>query len=230
MEFFKKIFGSKEKNARPGQDVELPKNEQDEAYDKTQSIFPYFKQLLPSSDNSMVENLPDDLSEVDKQKIYSVPGLNLVIKNICDDLNCLYVYDTESGLEIIQENELKVLNISADELHEIALTNYMQLVSEQLNTQTNGEAFWFILDGNLEAGLVLVDEIWDQVEEHFKEEIVICVPARDVILATGKSKTNMIADFSEKAKQILIQGDHPLSKNWFIRENKQWNVFRKIID
>ena len=153
----------------------------------------------------------------------------MVIRNICDDLNCLYVYDNESGLEIILESELNKLSITKDELHEIAMSNYRQLVSQRLNAQNNGEAFWFILDGNLEAGLVLVDEIWDQVEGHLNEEIVICVPSRDVIIATGKSNENVIADFTEKAKQILTTGDHPLSNNWFIRKDKQWNVFRKII-
>jgi len=148
------------------------------------------------------------------------------IRNHC----IIWVYDNESGLEIIQESELNELSITKDKLHEIALSNYRQLVSQRLNAQNNGEAFWFILDGNLEAGLVLIDEVWDQVEGHLNEEIVICVPSRDVIIATGKSSENVIADFTEKAKQILTTGDHPLSNNWFIRKNKQWNVFGKIID
>jgi uncharacterized protein YtpQ (UPF0354 family) len=231
MRFFNKLFGSKNKQDQPSQETTLTDEEkrQEELNRKFHSIFPYFKQLLPSDDNSISEILPGDFSKVDKQKTYSIPGLNLMIKNICDDLNCLYVYDNESGLEIIQERELHELNISKDELHEIAMENYRQLVSQRLNAQSNGEAFWFILDGNLEAGLVLVDEIWDQVEGHLKEEIVICVPSRDVIIATGKSNENVIADFTEKAKQILTTGDHPLSNNWFIRQNKKWNVFRKII-
>jgi Asp-tRNA(Asn)/Glu-tRNA(Gln) amidotransferase C subunit len=231
MGFLNKLFGSKDKQEHPSQEATLTDEErrQEELNRKFHSIFPYFKQLLPSDVNSTSENLPDGLSKVDRQKTYSIPGQNLVIRNICDDLNCLYVYDNESGLEIIQESELNKLSITKDELHEIAMSNYRQLVSQRLNAQNNGEAFWFILDGNLEAGLVLVDEIWNQVEGHLNEEIVICVPSRDVIIATGKSNENVIADFTEKAKQILTTGDHPLSNNWFIRKNKQWNVFRKII-
>lgn len=228
MGFFNKLFGSKDKQEQASQKSSLaePEKREEELSRKYQSILPYFKQMLPTYPNIISEELPDDLSQIDKQKTYSI---NLVVKVICDDLNCMYVYDNESGLEIIQESELIELNISKEELHEIAMTNFRQFVSQRLNAQNNGEAFWFILDGNFEAGLVLIDEIWDQVEGHLKEEIVICVPSRDVIFATGKSNENLITDFTEKAKQILINGDHPLSKNWFIRQNKQWDVFRKIL-
>jgi uncharacterized protein YtpQ (UPF0354 family) len=232
MRFLKKLFSSKEEQIQTNHSSDSLLTEQEkkqtELSKKFSSIFPYFKQLL--FDNSTPESLPNDLSNIDKTKTYSVPGLNLIIKNICDDLNCLYVYDTETGLEIIQASELTKLNISKEELHEIAMANFRQLISKRLKVQNNGEYFWFILDGNLEAGLVLVDEIWDQVEGNLKEDIVICVPSRDIIVATGKSNSKVIADFTEKAKQILNGGDHPLSKNWFIRENKTWKVFKRIIN
>lgn len=197
---------------------------------KLNSIFPYFKQILPPHNGTKSEQLPEDLSTIDKEKSYSVSGVNLIIKNICDDLNCLYVYDTEAGLEFIQESEINKLYIDREKLHEIAMSNYRQLLSQQLNAQNNGESFWFIIDGNYEAGLVLVDEVWDQIEGYLQEEIVLCVPSRDVIFATGKSNKDTISDFTEKAKQILTSGNHTLSKNWFVRQNKQWNVFRKIMD
>lgn len=231
MGFLNKLFGSKDKQEQKSQESSSTDNEnKDSKLDsKLHSIYPYFKQMLPAEENEIVETIPDDLSQVDKRKVYSVPEMNIIIQNVCDDLSYMYVYDNGSGLEILQDSDLMELNISKDELHEIAMANFRQLISQKLNAQNNGEAFWFILDGNLEAGLVLVDEIWDQVEAHLNEEIVICVPSRDVIIATGKSNENIIADFTEKAIDILTNGDHPLSYNWFIRENKEWKVFRGII-
>lgn len=202
----------------------------DERSKKFKSIFPYLKQLKPSVSTSSAETLPSDTSHFDKNKTYSIPGLSLVIKNISEDLNCLYAYDTEHSLEIIQEKELAALNITREQLHEIAMNNYRDLVNQKLKSQSNGQAFWFILDGNLEAALVLVDEIWDQVEGHLKETVVVCAPSRDVLIATGKSNAAVIFGFTEKAKDILSNGDHPLSNYWHVRENKAWKAFRKIID
>lgn len=232
MEDFNQVQDANDKRLQSNTETPLAGSEtrQEELNRKLSSVFPYFKQLSVAANSSKSESLPEDLSIIDQQKSYSVSGLQLIIKNICDDLNCLYAYDTEAGLELIQERELEKLHINRDQLHEIAMANYRQLLKQQLNAQNNGEAFWFILDGNLEAGLVLVDEIWDQVAGFLKEEIVLCVPSRDVIFATGKSNNAAITDFTERARQILTSGDHPLSNNWFIREDKQWRVFRKIID
>jgi len=231
MGFLNKLFVSKDKQERVSNEsgsTEIEK-EDIELNSKLHSIYPYFKQMLPAEENEILDTLPDDLSQLDQQKVYSVPEMNIIIQNVCDDLSYMYVYDNGSGLEILQESDLMKLNISKEELHEIAMANFRQLISQRLNAQNNGETFWFILDGNLEAGLVLVDEIWDQVEAHLNEEIVICVPARDVIIATGKSNENIIADFTEKAINILTSGDHPLSYNWFIRQDKQWKVFREMM-
>ena len=232
MNFLKKLFGTKEMEKESVIQPTLTAEQKKEAelLAKFNSIFPYFKQSLPSDDNEITEYLPSDLSEIDNTKVYTLPmGKGFVIRNICDDLNCFYAYDNELGLEIIQETELKELKVSREELHEIAMSNYRQLISKKLNAQNNSEAFWFILDGNLEAGLVLVDEIWDQVEEHLKDDIIICVPSRDVIIATGKSNNLVIEDFSKKATEVYLNGDHPLSKNWFLRVNKKWEVFKAYV-
>ncbi len=230
MSIFKYVFGNKEKKQRENSTLSVEKQRETKLLEKFNSIYPYFKQFLPISNATSPENLLSDVIQTDKTKVYSAPDLKFVVKNICADLNCFYIYDNELGFEIIQEEELDKLKISKEELHEIALSNYRKLISKKLKAQSNSEAFWFILDGNLEASLILVDEIWDQIEEQVKEDIVVCVPSRDVIIATGKSKTKVIEDFSEKAKEILLNGDHTLSKNWFVRENKEWKIFKEIID
>lgn len=102
-------------------------------------------------------------------------------------------------------------------------------MAQQLNTQNNGEVFMFILDGNLEAGLILIDEIWKQLAEHLKDEIVVCVPPQDVLVATTKSNEAMIEAFTIKARDVLVSGDHPLSKYWYIRQGNDWVAFRQII-
>ncbi len=193
---------------------------------RIETIYPYFKQVLVPS--TISQELPIDFSEIEENKTYKSEDLSFITKNICGDLVCFYVLDNQNGYEYIQENHLKSVNINAEQLHEIAMSNYQRLISKQMRNQNNDDAIWFFVDGNLEACLILVDEIWDQVYIFLKEDVVVCVPARDIIFATGASKTNVISDFSEKAREILNSGDHPLSKNWFIRKNNRWEIFKQI--
>ena len=227
MSFFKKLFGKKEdvlNISTPDSSVVIEKSLQD----VKNLIYPYFKQLTSST--SSTEPLPSDLSQIDKKATYEIPDLRIVILNICEDLNCLYAVDNEYGYEIIQEDHLERWAINKEELHEIALENFRALIATNMTARGDTNGIMFTINGNLEAGLVLIDEIWEQLEEQIGEHVVISVPSRDVIVATGKSNRAMINSFTENSKNILINGTHPLSKNWFIRENQQWKLFEKISD
>lgn len=189
-------------------------------------LFPYFKQFLPEGGPSYP--LPDDLSKIDRTKTYSMPELEMVYRNICEDLNCLYVIDGDTGFEIVQERHLQEWDIDKETLHETAIHNFRLLISQKLSVQGDTNAVMLIVDGNLEAGLVLIDEIWEQLEDQIGEQVVIAVPSRDVVMATGKSNREMIERLKDSARGILQTGDHPLSKNLFIREGVHWKLFESV--
>lgn len=145
-------------------------------------------------------------------------------------MNCLYAIDTGTNFEIIQQSHLEEWKIDHQKVHDIAIENFRALLTEKLTARGDTNGIMFIIDGNLEAGLVLIDEIWDQFEEQVGEKIVITIPARNVIMATGKSNRAMIDQFKENSKRVLLEGDHPLSKYIFIRENSRWVRFEDILN
>jgi uncharacterized protein YtpQ (UPF0354 family) len=223
MSLFKKLFRKKESNSTiESAFYEKPFSE------VSAKIYPYFKQFLPSNGNSIP--LPDDFKEIKKDETYDLPGVSLIFKNICEDLNCLYVFDTGNSFEIIQESHIQAWGVDQHKLHEYAIENFRTMITQRLSARGDTNGIMFVLDGNLEAGLVLIDEIWEQYEDQVGEKIVITVPSRDVIMATGVSNRAMIDQFKQNSKRILLEGEYPLSKNLFIRESSQWNLFEKIID
>jgi len=220
MNFFKKIFNRG--NDTPSEDLRPESFE-----DISSKIFPYFKQFLPPTGTTYP--LPDDPNKIDETKTYDLPEVSIVFSNVCEDLNCLYAIDTGHSFDIIQERHLKEWDINQEKLHALALENFRSLIVQKMTAQGDTNGIMFIVDGNLEAGLVLIDEIWTQLHDQIGEAVVITVPSRDVIMATGKSNRTMIDKFKENSKQILLNGDHPLSKNLFIRENGDWRFFEKIL-
>ncbi len=221
MSFFKNLFNKK--TSDPSSEPSFYQRPFSEVSEK---IYPYFKQFLPSTKEAVP--LPEDLKKVKYDETYNLPKTSLIFKNICEDLNCLYVFDAGDSFEIIQGSHLETWAIEQDKLHDQAIENFRTLLTQKLSARGDTSGIMFIIDGNLEAGLVLIDEIWEQYEEQVGEKIVITVPSRDVIMATGMSNRPMIDQFKQNSKQILLEGNYPLSKNLFIREKSGWNLFERI--
>jgi uncharacterized protein YtpQ (UPF0354 family) len=220
MSFFKRIFNKGNKN-------QLEDSKPGSFEDNSSKIFPYFKQFLPPGGETYP--LPDDLSKIDKEKAYALPEVDIVFSNVCEDLNCLYAIDNGHSFDIIQDRHLSEWNINKEKLHTLAIENFRSLIVQKMTAKGDTNGIMFIVDGNLEAGLVLIDEIWAQLQDQIGESIVIAVPSRDVIMATGISNRTMIDQFKETSREILLTGDYPLSKNLFVRENGQWKFFDKIL-
>lgn len=223
MSFFKKIFSGNKSN----NDTSLYKSEESPVFENVKnSIFPYFKQLSFSDNEG--QQLPQDLSQARQDVVYEATEVKLVIKHICDDLNCLYAIDSGSSYEIIQQRHLNEWRIDQKQLEQIALDNLTTLTMTKLNVQGDANGLMFVLNGSLEAAIVLMDQIWNQLEEQIGDNIVIAVPSRDVLLATGASNDIMLESFEKTSADIYKSSDYPLSKNFFIREAGTWKLFRTI--
>ena len=177
-------------------------------------IYPYFKQA----------------SGVLRQTADSPVELELLGGSINDDLDYFYVDYSGEGLELLQKRHLDQLALSMEEFHAMALENYRHFIADHLNTQSDGDAYWFILDGNLESSLLLIGEVWQQIQEALKDELIVCVPTRDVVIATGKGKKESQKSFSERAATVFESGNHPLSDYWFSWEGDRWTRYKSIYE
>lgn len=225
MNFLKRLFSGQKSN----KDVAFSETQKQKSSDfetVKSSIFPYFKQLSVS--DGATQKLPENLSETRQEIVYEVPEVKFVIKHICEDLNCLYAIDSSSSYEIIQQRHLDDWKIDQSQLEQIALDNLTTLTMTNLSVQGDTNGLMFVLNGSLEAAIVLMDQIWDQLEEQIGETIVIAVPSRDVLLATGASNNAMLESFNKTAADIYKSADYPLSKNFFVRNGGAWKLFRKL--
>lgn len=101
-----------------------------------------------------------------------------------------YMVDEGERYTSVGEDDLVASGFSLDELHQIALRNLRQLVTKgdpglkirRLPAQGGpSEAIMITLDGNNEASLLLIDELWDKsLAKHIPNGVVAVVPARDV--------------------------------------------------
>ena len=62
----------------------------------------------------------------------------------------------------------------------------------------------FVLDGDLEVSLLLVDHLWEQIGPQLPGDLIAAVPARDTLAVTGSQIPGGIAaltrDYAERGK------------------------------
>lgn len=226
MSFLKKLFGSKSHEERKQFSKEAPGTTTANFDSIKSKLFPYFKKMDASMGTAIP--LPDNPSEMDRSKVYAAPEVRLVIKPIVQGLTLLYAIDQDYGYEIIQAGKLAEWGITEDQLHAIAVENLNNLLMTELKVHGDANRMMLTVNGNLEAGIILVDYLWEQIASQIDDVPVIAVPTRDVLMITGAHKQEHIASIREKAKEIYKAGNYPLSDLLYKRENGKWVVFEQL--
>ena len=137
-----------------------------------------------------------------------------------DNLYIFYVEDTETCINYLNEDDLKFLNITFSELREIAIQNLKNFEIEK--HEENGY-YMIIADGNYEASLILLD-IWSQENFPVTGEIIIGIPARDLVLITGSEDFENIKRLKNTIQEINGEGNHIVSEKIFILQNGKFEI------
>ena len=81
--------------------------------------------------------------------------------------------------------------------------------------------------GDYEASLILEESIWTQENFIINGEIVIGVPARDLVLITGSEDEEGIKRLKETIIEVNQTGNHLVSDKLFIWRNGKFELFDK---
>src|SRR6266700_3616024 len=87
------------------------------------------------------------------------------------------------------------------------LPGAFRLVSRRARPQIKQApaAAMFVLDGNLESSLLLVDHLWEQIGPQLPGELIAAVPSRDMLAVTGSQVPGGIAALTRCADAVWQQ-------------------------
>jgi uncharacterized protein YtpQ (UPF0354 family) len=153
-----------------------------------------------------------------------------IAEPLAGDLVVTYAFDTPHGLTPVHANDLRRLNVGPEFLRMLAVGNLAQRVKQmechepvpQLNMLTCG--------GKFEASLLLLDPYWPQLAEQarIEGELVVAVPARDVVVFTGSRSRAGLAAMTECIASLHANPKvtHRLSRRMFARKDGLWRTVR----
>ena len=169
----------------------------------------YLKAEVPASDPA-----PDLQLNADDSPVLKTLGGGLLVA---------YLLDEGNRFSYVQGRHLRAAHVDADELHRRAVKNLQQAADGRVTIQQSGPIWGLFFDGNFEASLILLDELWDvSLRDYHGGEPVIAVPARDVLCFSNSSSAAGIAEMRAAIERVWPTGDHLISRNIFRRRGREW--------
>ena len=154
----------------------------------------------------------------------SVGGGNApVLTDLGNGLLAAYVIDIGDHLQYIQQRHLEDSGINESELHNHAVHNLEVLAKDKLRVEAHGKLFAAFLDGNFEASLILVDDLWEEsLVPTMSAGFVAAIPARDVLAFCDLASSEGITQLREAAARANKAGDHLLTPVLYRRQGRTW--------
>lgn len=168
----------------------------------------YFKQIIPGEGKLLID-IPED------DQPFHLP--------FSDDIGIFFLVDGGDHYSLVQNRHLAEQQMSSDDLLESAISNLENIRKNEIEVRRHDGILMFSGNGNLEASLLLIPELWDIGLESFcPNGYVAAVPARDVLAVCDRNDSESIKELLEIIERVWPEADHLLSKSLFVRENGKW--------
>jgi len=143
-----------------------------------------------------------------------------------EGLSIIYAEDTPSNIRYIEKASIEELGVDIATIPATAIVNLLAKLPDI--SVDGGEGLYMVIaDGNYEASLLLVDDIWTHQNFDVAGDIVVALPARDVLLVSGTGNTEQLEQLQALAKQVYAESTYNLTSNIDVRRNGRWEVFAR---
>lgn len=151
------------------------------------------------------------------------PDQNPVVDLLGNGLMVVYLVDEGDRFVWVQHRHLRAINANPRGLMEFGLVNLKRLAQGKLKVMDHGAIHGLLLDGQFEASLILIDELWDQaLAKMTPNGAVVALPARDVLAFCDAASAQGVRELRELVQRVLPGNDHPLTDRLYRRVNGAW--------
>jgi uncharacterized protein YtpQ (UPF0354 family) len=145
-----------------------------------------------------------------------------VFDDFNNELVIVYAEDTPRITRYLSSSE--IVGVERRKLRSLAVDNLMRLMPRIEMRQHAEGAFMITSHADYGASLVLVDSIWSGDQIKVNGDIVVAVPAKDVILATGSRDRNNLKTIRGLA-QDFAKGSGGLIDTLFVYRKGKFEKF-----
>ena len=122
-----------------------------------------------------------------------------------------YIVDEGDSDRALRHRDLLATGLDETRIHEQAIANFARHVKAVgIRPRLHGSMMTVAFDGDLEATLMLYPPLWAELSENMGDELVVAVPARDVLAVSPLDSPEGIVELQAVVKRVWPRDDHPL--------------------
>jgi len=141
------------------------------------------------------------------------------------DLAVGYTVGPPYGEHLLNWTDLDRFGLSHRALRRYATENLERML-DRVRIHGQPPALMISFDG-LESSVLLADAFWDGLIDNVPGELVVGVPARDVVIVTGSESRPGLEKARRAVDRVFFAGDqHLLTRHLLVRRPGGWDVFR----
>jgi uncharacterized protein YtpQ (UPF0354 family) len=147
-----------------------------------------------------------------------------VLDEYFEDLVVGYTAGPPYGDTLVTWDDLDRYALSRRELRREAAATLDELLD---TVRIHGQPPALMVDfKGLESSLLLADAFWDSLEDSVPGELVIGVPARDVVIITGSQSRTGIEKARRAVDRVFFAGGpHLLMQDLLVRRDGDWELY-----
>jgi uncharacterized protein YtpQ (UPF0354 family) len=175
--------------------------------------FPYFKQNLG---NDTGEDL---LTISEEDSVVSIEfNEDLIITFLAHDSEKeLFKYIANRDLQSEQLDSASLLDTGISNLYSLAASNGLRI------QELDEGCFALLLDGNFEASLILLDNLWNNtLKQYAPNGYAVAIPARDVLAFCDLHSNNGVERLKGVISSVWENGSYLLTDRIFNRTEGKW--------
>jgi hypothetical protein len=163
--------------------------------------------------------LPLLVSATDRQV-----GDGHLIDELTDSVGVAYSFGPPYGERLVTWEDLSLMRIARRGLRRTAMGNLAASL-DRLRIHGQPPSLMLSFDG-LESSVLLADEFWNDMQRSVPGELVVGVPARDVVIFTGSESWPGMEKARRAVDRVFFAGgQHLLSRDLLVWRQGAWMAF-----
>lgn len=140
------------------------------------------------------------------------------------DLTVVYTFGPQFGRRVVTHADLEQMELSARVLRRSAY-EHLEVLSSRAEFHGQPPALMLSFEG-LESSLLLASDFWTRLQGAVPGEVVVGVPARDVVIVTGSQSLPGLEKARRCVERVFMAGgENPLTQGLLVRRGGTWEPF-----